>query len=312
MELKESMKVKDILDGALIELGREDERICVVEADLQRATGSDGFEKEFPNRHMQVGIAEQDLIGTAAGLAAMGKIPFAATFSGFASQRCCDQAVNAVAYNNFNVKIIGTYAGLTSEKNGGTHIGVEDISIYRGIPRMTVLVPGDGVEMRQAVLAAAKHTGPVYMRIPRGPMAVYNEKSYKFEIGKAQKLQDGKDVALITTGITTPEGIKAIKELEKDGISVYHLHVPTIKPIDKDAIVEAAKKTGNIVTVENHSVLGGLGSAVTEVVCEHAPAKVVPLGMQDTFGETATLPYLMAKYGIDADAIVKGVKEAVK
>lgn len=312
MKLTEAINVKNILSEAVTELGRKDDRICFLEADLQRATGSGEFEKEFPNRHIQVGIAEQDLLGTAAGMAAMGKIPFAATFSGFISQRCCDQAVNAVAYNNFNVKLVGTYCGLTSEKNGGTHIGVEDLAIYRGIPRMTVLCPGDGVELKQAFFAAAEHVGPVYIRIPRGPMPTYNDESYEFKLGKAQKLSEGSDIAVITTGITTVQGIKAVNELEKDGISVCHIHMPTIKPIDKDAIIEVANSIGNIITIENHSVLGGLGSAVTEVVCEHAPSKVTRLGMQDTFGETATLDYLMAKYGIDTDAIVKAVKEAVK
>lgn len=312
MELREAMNVKNILSEAIVELGKKDDRVCFLEADLQRATGSDGFENQFPNRHVQVGIAEQDLVGTAAGMAAMGKIPFAATFAGFISQRSCDQVVNAVAYNNFNVKIVGTYCGLTSEKNGGTHIGVEDIAIYRGIPRMTVLCPGDGVELKQAFFAAAEHEGPVYIRIPRGPMPTYNVESYELKIGKAQKLSDGRDIAIITTGITTAEGIKAVKELENDGISVCHIHMPTIKPIDKEVINEAATNIGNIITVENHSVLGGLGSAVTEVVCDHTPSKVTRLGMQDTFGETATLDYLMSRYGIDADAIVNAAKKAVK
>lgn len=311
MELKEAINVKNTLSDAILELGRQDDRICFLEADLMRATGSDPFAQEFPNRHFQVGIAEQDMMGTAAGLAAMGKIPFAATFASFISQRSCDQAVNAVAYNSFNVKIIGTYCGLSSEKNGGTHIGVEDIAIYRGMPGVTVMCPGDCVEMKQAFFAAAKHEGPVYMRIPRGPMQTYNAADYQFEIGKAVTLRDGNDIAVITTGITTAEGIKAANELEKQGIGVMHIHMPTIKPIDKQAIIQAAEKTGKIITVENHSVIGGLGSAVTEVVCEHASAKVVRLGMQDTFGETATLGYLMEKYGIDAEAIVGAVKKEV-
>jgi transketolase len=239
----------------------------------------------------------------------MGNIAFPATFSSFISQRGCDQAVNAVAYNKFNVKIIGTYGGLTSEKNGGTHIGVEDIAIFRSMPNMVVISPGDCVELKQVLFAAVSHEGPMFLRLPKGPLKTFHKPDYKFEIGKAVKLQDGNDVALITSDITTAEGIKASEILSDSGISVYHLHMPTIKPIDKEAILEAAERTKKIFTVENHSIYGGLGSAVAEVIAESGCAvKVIRLGIQDCFGETGTLDWLMKKFKIDSDAIVEAVK----
>lgn len=304
----EMRNIKETLGNTLVKVGKKDKRIVCLEADLMRASGTKIFEDEFPDRHYQVGIAEQDLLGTAAGLAAMGKIPFAATFANFVSQRGCDQAVNSVAYNKFNVKILGTYAGLSSEKNGGTHISIEDMAIFRSMPNMIVINPGDCVELEQAIIAASEYDGPVYLRVVRGPMETFFDKDYKFEIGKAVTLEEGNDVALITTGITTKEGIMACEELKKEGIKVKHIHMPTIKPIDKEAIIKAAKETEMIITVENHSVMGGLGSAVAETVCEEYPVKVKRLGILDKFGETAKLDWLMEKYGIDKKAIIKAVK----
>lgn len=292
----------------LIELGKKDPRIVAVEADLMKASGSDLFKAEFPQRHFNVGIAEQNLVGVAAGLASMGKIPFASSFSCFISQRACDQAVNAVAFNKFNVKMCGTYAGLTSEKNGGTHISVEDIAIFRTMPNVTIMVPADCIELTRAMEAAAAHCGPVYIRIARGPLPTIFSKDCEFTIGKAKVLSEGEDVSLITTGITTWEGLNACETLSSNGIRVRHIHMPTIKPIDRQEILRAARDTGRIVTVENHSKIGGLGSAVAEVVCDECPVPVVRLGMNDCFGETAKLDYLIDKFGISSRHIVRAVE----
>lgn len=292
----------------LIELGEKDSRIVVVEADLMKASGSDPFQARFPERHFNVGIAEQDLIGVAGGLAAMGKIPFASSFACFAARRACDQVMISASYNNFNVKIVGSYSGLTSEKNGGTHISIADIAIFRMMPNFTVFVPGDCSELEASMEAAAKIEGPVYIRMARGPMVqIFN--GSEFVVGKAKVISEGDDVTLITTGITTWEGILACQQLKNDGIKVHHLHMHTIKPVDKEAILKAAEKTKAIVTVENHLIAGGLGSLVTEVVCEECPVPVKRLGLDDCFGETAKLDYLMNKFGISSKHVVKAVKE---
>lgn len=292
----------------LIELAEKDSRIVVVEADLMRASGSDAFREQFPERHFNVGIAEQNLVGVAAGLAAMGKIPFASSFACFAARRACDQAMVSAAYNNLNVNIVGSYAGLTTEKNGGTHISIADIAIFRLMPNFTVLVPGDCAELAGAIETAAKIDGPVYIRMARGPMPRIFDDDCKFSLGQAVTLRAGNEITLITTGITTWEGLCACEELAGKGIDVRHLHMPSIKPIDKEAIIEAAKATKAIFTVENHSKLGGLGSAVAEIICESCPAPVIRLGMDDCFGETATLEYLMDIHGISAPRIVEAVE----
>ena len=303
--------VKDTFGETLVKLGRKNSRIVVLEADLMKASGSEIFMKEFPRRHFNVGIAEQNLVGIAAGLASMGKIPFASTFSSFISQRSCDQAINAVCYNKFNVKLCGIYAGLTNEKNGGTHISVEDISIFRSMPNMVVLAPADCRELELSMEAVAQYDGPVYIRIARGPLNEIFGKDYKFVIGEAVVLQDGNDISLITTDITTWEGQLACETLKSKGIKVRHIHMPTIKPIDRDEILRAAQETGAIVTVENHSRLGGLGSAVTEIVCDACPVIVKRLGIDDKFGETAKLDWLVSKFGISSEHIVTAIEEVL-
>ena len=308
----EKIATKTTYGETLIRMGKANPRIVAVESDLMKASGSDMFEAEFPDRHFQVGIAEQNMVGFAAGLAAMGKIPFASTFSNFISQRACDQAINAVCYNKFNVKLCGTYAGLTSETNGGTHISVEDIAIFRCMPNMLVFVPGDCNEMASAMEVAAAYDGPVYIRIARGPMPTIFPENHQFVIGKSVPMSEGDDICLITTGITTWEGQLACEELKTRGVAVHHIHMPSIKPIDRDAIVDAARKTGRIVTVENHSRLGGLGSAVTEVVCDEHPVRVARLGLDDCFGETAKLDYLMNRFGTNAKHIVHTVETLLK
>lgn len=297
----------------LVALAGRFPELVVVEADLMKASGSMPFKQSYPERFFNVGIAEQNLIGFSAGLASTGKIPFASTFACFASQRACDQAVNSVAYNRFNVKIIGTYAGLTSEKNGGTHISVADLAIFRAIPDFVVIDPGDAVEFAGALEYAAGYDGPVYIRSNKGQFPVFHEKPSSFVPGKAQVLREGADVGLITTGIATNEGIRACALLEEEGIFVRHIHMPCIKPLDEAAILECAEKTQAIVTAENHSVIGGLGSAVTDVLGKYGLGRRVKmLGLQDCFGETATLKYMMHKHGIDTEGIAAAMKNAVK
>lgn len=293
----------------LTKLGGMYPQLVAVEADLMKASGSIPFKEAYPERMFNVGIAEQDALSFSAGLASMGKIPFVTGFACFVAQRACDQAQNSIAYNNFNVKVIGTYAGLTSEKNGGTHISIDDVAIYRNIPRFQVFDPGDANEFAAILRYAAAHEGPVYIRSNKGKFPTFTPEEQEFLPGKAVILKEGSDIGLITTGITTAEGIKAAEELEARGIHVRHVHMPSIKPLDKDAIVETAKKTGLIITVENHTIYGGLGSAVAETLCEEHPARLVRLGLQDHFGETAKLAYMMHKYGIDHEAIVSKIAE---
>lgn len=293
----------------LTELGGKYSQIIAVEADLMKASGSTPFKEKYPERMFNVGIAEQDALSFSAGLASMGKIPFVTGFACFIAQRSCDQAQNSIAYNNFNVKVIGTYAGLTSEKNGGTHISIDDVAIYRNIPRFQVFDPGDANEFAAILRYAASHEGPVYIRSNKGKFPTFTPEDQEFVPGKAVVLNEGTDIGLITSGITTAEGIKASEQLEEFGIHVRHVHMPSIKPLDREAIVETAKKTGLIVTVENHTIYGGLGSAVAEALCEEYPCRLVRLGFQDHFGETAKLAYMMHKYGIDKEAIVSKICE---
>lgn len=305
------ISVQKTYGETLVELGRLDARIVVIDADLMKAAGSHPFAEAFPDRHFQVGVAEQNLLSVAAGLAAVGKIPFASTFANFASQRACDQAIHSVAYNKFNVKICGSYAGLTQEKNGGTHIGVEDIAIFRCMPNMTVIDPCDCIELASAMRRIAAYDGPVFLRMSKGPLPTILPQDYIFEIGNSVTLQDGNDVTLISTGIVTWEGVKACGDLREQGIRVRHIHMGCIKPIDRAAIVRAARETGAIVTVENHSRLGGLGSAVAEIVCDEYPSRVVRLGMDDVFGETATLDWLLDRHGISARHIAYTIRAIV-
>ena len=293
----------------LARLGEKCQELVVVEADLMKASGSLPFKEKFPKRHLNVGISEQDLLGFAAGLALAGKIPFASSFACFISQRACDQAVNAVAYNRANVKMIGSYAGLTGEKNGGTHISVLDLAIFRCIPHIQVFDPGDAVEFAAILEYALEYDGPVYIRSNKGIHGVFHEAGFKFEAGKAEVLREGDDIGLITTGISTLQGILACEELERAGICARHIHMPCIKPPDRIEIAKTAEITGKIVTVENHSINGGLGGAVAEALCECYPAKLKRLGLPDCFGETAKLDWLQHKFGIDADGIVSAVNE---
>ena len=270
--------------NALAELGDKYENLYVFDADLAAATKTGIFKKKFPDRFFDCGIAESNMMGVAAGMAATGKIPFVSTFAMFAAGRAFEQVRNSIGYPHLNVKIGATHAGISVGEDGATHQCNEDIALMRTIPGMTVIIPADDVEAKAAVEAAIKYEGPVYMRFGRLAVPVFNDPdTYKFEIGKGIKLRDGNDITIVATGLMVYEAIEAAKTLAQQGIEATVINIHTIKPIDKDIIIEAAKKTGLVLTVEEHSVIGGLGEAVCDVLCENYPTKVVKIGVNDEF-----------------------------
>lgn len=298
--------------NALVELGKEHEDLVVLDADLAAATKTAMFQKVFPERHIDCGIAECNMVGVAAGLAATGMVPFASSFAMFAAGRAFEQIRNSVGYPKLNVKIGATHAGISVGEDGATHQCNEDIALMRTIPGMVVINPSDDVEARAAVKAAYEYEGPVYLRFGRLAVPVINDNTeYKFELGKGIALKEGKDVTIIATGLPVSESLEAAEMLEKDGISVRVINIHTIKPLDEEIIVKAANETGKIVTVEEHSVIGGLGSAVCDVVAEKAPAKVMKIGINDVYGESGPAVELIKKYGLDAESIYKKVKAFV-
>ena len=295
--------------NALAELGKEHEDIVVLDADLAAATKTGVFKKAFPERHIDCGIAECNMIGVAAGLAATGKVPFASSFAMFAAGRAFEQVRNSVGYPKLNVKIGATHAGISVGEDGATHQCNEDIALMRTIPGLVVINPSDDVEAKAAVKAAYEHQGPVYMRFGRLAVPVINDnEDYKFELGKGVVLREGKDVAIIATGLPVANCLEAAEKLAAEGIDAKVINIHTIKPLDEELIVAAAKDTGKVVTVEEHSVIGGLGSAVCDVLCEQAPTKVLKIGINDTFGESGPAVELVKKYGLDADSIYEKVK----
>ena len=295
--------------NALAELGKEHEDIVVLDADLAAATKTGVFKKAFPERHIDCGIAEWNMIGVAAGLAATGKVPFASSFAMFAAGRAFEQVRNSVGYPKLNVKIGATHAGISVGEDGATHQCNEDIALMRTIPGLVVINPSDDVEAKAAVKAAYEHQGPVYMRFGRLAVPVINDnEDYKFELGKGVVLREGKDVAIIATGLPVANCLEAAEKLAAEGIDAKVINIHTIKPLDEELIVAAAKETGKVVTVEEHSVIGGLGSAVCDVLCEQAPTKVLKIGINDTFGESGPAVELVKKYGLDADSIYEKVK----
>lgn len=294
---------------ALVELGKNDERIVVLDADLAAATKTGVFKKAFPERHINCGIAEENMMGIAAGLAAAGKIPFASSFAMFAAERAFEQIRNSIGYPHLNVKIGATHAGISVGEDGPTHQCNEDIALMRTIPEMMIINPSDAIEAEEATKAAAVYEGPVYLRFGRLAVPVINDRpDYKFELGKGAVLREGKDVAIVATGLPVAESLKASEMLAADGIQAKVINIHTIKPLDEELIVEAAKETGKIVTVEEHSVIGGLGSAVCDCLCEKAPARVLKIGMNDVFGESGPAVQLLHKYGLDAEGIYKKIK----
>ena len=299
--------------NSLKELAEEFPNLVVLDADLAAATKTGIFRKAYPDRHIDCGIAEENMMGVAAGLSLVGKIPFVSSFAMFAAGRAFEQVRNSIGYPHLNVKIGATHAGITVGEDGATHQCNEDIALMRTIPGMVVINPADDVEARAAVHAAYDHVGPVYLRFGRLPVPVFNdEATYKFEIGKGIVLKEGKDVTIFATGLCVNETVEAEKMLAKDGIDAEIINIHTIKPIDRELVVKSALKTGKVVTVEEHSVIGGLGSAVCDVLCEEAPTKVLKIGVNDVFGESGPALELLHKYELDAEGIYKKVKAFVK
>ena len=298
--------------NALAELGALHEDIVVLDADLAGATKTAIFMKAFPERHIDCGIAEGNMMSVAAGLAATGKVPFASSFAMFAAGRAFEQVRNSIGYPKLNVKIGATHAGISVGEDGATHQCNEDIALMRTIPGMVVINPADDVEARAAVKAAYEHQGPVYLRFGRLAVPVINDREdYKFEMGKGVVLREGKDVTIFATGLEVAEALGAAEKLAADGIDAKVINIHTIKPIDKELVVVAAKETRKVVTVEEHSVIGGLGSAICDVLSEEAPTKVLKIGVNDVFGESGPALELIKKYGLDADSIYEKVKAFV-
>jgi transketolase len=297
---------------ALIELGTQNPNIVALDADLSCSTQTKMFADKFPERFFNVGIAEQDMMGTAAGLSTCGKIPFVATFAIFATGRAYDQIRNGICYPNFNVKIIGTHGGITVGEDGATHQALEDVALMRAVPNMMVLSPADAVETKAAVKFAAAHQGPVYIRITRTSMeTIFDENEYTFDL-KAKIIKEGTDVTIVSTGETLIEAIKAADILAEQGISAEVVSVPVIKPFDCDTIVNSAKKTKQVVTLENHSIIGGLGGAVCECLSENYPVKVKRIGTNDVFGQSGHYKELMAEYELTAVKVAPKIVEFLK
>ena len=304
---------RDSYGEALVELGQENPNIVVFDADLAGATKTGVFKKAFPDRFFDCGIAEGNMMVAAAGVSTCGYIPFASTFAMFAAGRAYEQIRNSIGYPHLNVKIGATHAGISVGEDGATHQCNEDIALMRTIPGMVVINPADDVEAKAAVKAADAYVGPVYLRFGRLAAPIFNDATtYKFEMGKGITLRDGKDVTIVATGILVGEAIKAGELLAAEGIDARIINIHTIKPIDRELVVKSALKTGKVVTVEEHSVIGGLGSAVCDVLCEEAPTKVLKIGVNDVFGESGPALELLHKYELDAEGIYKKVKAFVK
>ncbi len=295
--------------NALVELAKEHDDVYVLDADLAAATQTAIFKKEFPDRHIDCGIAECNMMGIAAGLAATGKVPFASSFAMFAAGRAFEQVRNSIGYPHLNVKIGATHAGISVGEDGATHQCNEDIALMRAIPGMVVINPSDDIEARAAVKAAYEHEA-VYMRFGRLATPIINDNAeYKFEIGKGVTLREGTDVAIIATGLCVAESLAAAEKLAADGVNAKVINIHTIKPLDEELVVAAAKECGRVVTVEEHSVIGGLGAAVCETLSRKAPTPVKTIGIQDCFGESGSAVALLKKYGLDADGIYASVKD---
>ncbi|WP_019907957.1 transketolase family protein [Thermoanaerobacter indiensis] len=303
-----AMATREAYGKALVELGAKNKDVVVLDADLSKSTKTADFQKVYPDRFFNMGISEQDMMVTAAGLATCGKIPFASTFAIFATGRAYEQVRNSIGYPHLNVKIAATHAGITVGEDGATHQSIEDISLMRGIPGMVVINPADAEETRKAIFAAAEHYGPVYIRLGRMAVPDIHDQNYKFELGKGEVIREGKDVAIIATGIMVAIAIEAADKLKEEGIEATVVNIHTIKPIDKDLIVEVAKKTGKVITAEEHSIIGGLGSAVAEVLSEEYPVKIKRIGIRDEFGQSGSPKELLKHYGLTAEDIVKAAK----
>jgi transketolase len=294
---------------ALLELGRKNEKVVVLDADLAGATKTNIFAKEIPERFFDMGIAEQDMISTAAGFATCGKIPFASTFAVFATGRVYDQIRNSICYPNLNVKICATHCGITVGEDGATHQMLEDINLMRGLPNMTVISPADDIEAKWAVNEASKINGPVYIRFGRSATPIIYEENYNFEFGNAIQFGDGTDATIFATGIMVAESLKAKEVLGKEGIHIRVVDIHTIKPIDKDIIIKCAKETKKLISVEEHSIIGGLGTAISEVLVENCPAKLTRMGIKDCFGKSGKASELLEYFGLTSKEIINEVKK---
>lgn len=311
IDKKNRKSIRSVFGQTLAMLGKNNSDIVVLDADLACSTQTQIFAKEFPERFFDTGIAEQDMLATAAGLASVGKIPFAASFSMFVTGRAYDQIRNSICYPKFNVKIIGTHGGVTVGEDGASHQALEDISLMRGIPNMSVIVPADCKECEEVIKFAVQNCGPMYIRIPRTNVCDIFDENYKFDFNKARVIEEGNDVSVITNGETLAEVIEACEKLKKEGYSVQIVHAPVVKPLDVKTIIECAKKTKFVITVENHSVIGGLGSAVCEVLSEFYPVTVHRIGVNDTFGQSGKWDELLDYYGLSADKLTSSIKRYI-
>ncbi len=307
MDISSKIATRESYGKKLVELGKVNKDIVVLDADLATATKTELFKKEFPNRFFDMGIAEQDMISTAAGMATCGKIPYASTFAVFAAGRSYDQIRNSICYPKLNVKICATHSGIAVGEDGATHQMLEDISLMRTLPNMTVLSVSDDTQTKWAVEEISKVNGPVYLRLGRLASPIIYDENQKFEIGKGIQIGDGTDATVIATGLMVAEAITAMEELKEKGINIRVVDIHTIKPIDKELIVKCAKETKRIITIEDHSIIGGLGSAVCEVLSEEYPTKVTRLGMKDTFGKSGKAEKLLEYFGLSKDGIIKEI-----
>ena len=308
---KETKSIRSAFGKTLESLGHVNKNIVVLDADLACSTQTQIFAKSFPERFFDCGIAEQDMIATAAGLASQGKIPFAASFAMFVTGRTYDQIRNSICYPEFNVKIVGTHGGVTVGEDGASHQALEDISLMRGLPHMSVIVPADCRECEQVVKYAAENYGPMYIRIPRTNVCDIFDENYKFDFKHARVLDEGTDATVVTNGETLAETIEACNKLKKDGYSIEIIHAPVVKPLDDDTIVKSAQKTGLVITIENHSIIGGLGSAVCELLSEYCPVKVKRIGVKDRFGQSGKWDFLLDYYGLSSDKLFVSIKDEI-
>ena len=300
---------RDSYGNALVALGQAHDDVVVLDADLAAATKTATFKKAFPERHIDCGIAEANMMGIAAGLSTCGKVPYASTFAMFAAGRAFEQVRNSIGYPHLNVKIGATHAGISVGEDGASHQCNEDIALMRTIPGMTIINPADDIEAKAAVMAAYEIDGPVYMRFGRLAVPVINDNpDYKFEVGKGVLLKDGSDITILATGLEVGESLAAAEKLEAEGVSVRVINIHTIKPIDKDIVIKASKETKKLFTVEEHSIIGGLGSAVAEVLAEENPSPLYRIGVRDTFGESGPAVELLHKYKLDAEGIYEQIK----
>jgi len=308
---EKKIATREAYGQALVQLGKDNPDIVVLDADLAKSTKTSDFAKAFPQRFFDMGIAEQNMIGFAAGLATTGKIPFASSFAIFATGRAFEQIRNSVAYPRLNVKIAATHAGISVGEDGGSHQAIEDLALMRSLPNMTVLVPADATETKKAIQAAAAYQGPVYIRMGRLAVPVLFTDDYNFVIGKANVIREGQDAAIIANGLMVAEALQAAEELSAQGINTTVVNCASLKPLDRDTILKVARQTGAVVTAEEHNIIGGLGSAVAEVLSEHYPVPLYRVGIKDTFGESGSPEELLQKYGLTSAHIIQAVKSVL-